>query len=106
VNVVNASSLNVTWYRPNITNGIIRAYEIVYSISTSHDEISVMINITTNTYNSYIISGLEPSTQYSVAVRAYTRIGAGNFTCKFIVWTNKSSELTVTASMYRVYVVM
>ena len=104
VNVVNASSLNVTWYRPSVTNGIITAYEIVYSNNISLNEASVMINMTTNTYHSYIIGGLENLTEYSVAVRAYTRIGAGNLTCNFRVWINKYGESIITvASICMIY---
>ena len=98
VNVINASSINVTWYRPNVTNGIIIAYEIVYSNSTSPGEASLMTNMITNTYHSYVIDGLEPLTEYNVAVRAYTRIGAGNLTCNFSIWTNNFGESIVTTS--------
>ena len=105
VNVINASNVNVTWYRPNVTNGIIIAYEIVYSNSTSLDETSLMINMITNTYHSYIIAGLKPLTEYSVAVRAYTRIGAGNLTCNFSVWTNESGELIISTSYYLIVLV-
>ena len=96
VNVISNTSLNVTWFRPNVTNGIIIAYEIfVYNISTSPNARSVMMNMTTNNNQTvfiHIIGELEPKKEYSVAVRAYTNIGAGNFTYNFSVWTNQSGE--------------
>ena len=44
--------------------------------------------MTTNTSYHVIIGGLDPFTMYSVAVRAYTRIGGGELTDTFSILTD------------------
>lgn len=93
VKVINTTNLNVSWFTPNVTNGHITAYEIVYSASSLPNETSLMVNTTTcinHRPHFHIIQEINPSTNYSLAVRAYTRIGAGNFSSNFSFQAGKS----------------
>ena len=71
-------------------------YEILYSLGNHSvlDDNATVISVTATVNTSYeiIIGGLEHFTVYSVAVRAYTRIGAGNLTDTFTILTNPSSK--------------
>ena len=86
----------VTWIKPDATNGIITMYEIVYSVGNHSvfdgNATSVSVTETTNTSYATIISGLDHFTTYTIAVRAFTRIGAGNFTDPFSILTDPNSK--------------
>ena len=94
VNEINSTAINVSWSEPDVTNGIITSYEILYSVGNifDTDAISIPVDVTTNTSYQVIIGGLDPFTMYSVAVRAYTRIGAGNLTNTFSILTDPYSK--------------
>ena len=96
VNEINSTAINVTWSEPDVTNGIITSYEILYSVGNilDTDAISIPVVVTTNTSYQVIIGGLDPFTMYSVAVRAYTRIGAGELTNTFSILTDPYSKCT------------
>ncbi|XP_065915767.1 phosphatidylinositol phosphatase PTPRQ-like [Dysidea avara] len=84
VNEINSTAIVVTWEEPGITNGIITLYEILYSVgnvtTVSDNDNSVIVGITTNTSYRHVIGGLDPYTMYTVVIRTYTRIGAGDLT--------------------------
>ena len=90
VNEINSTAINVTWSEPDVTNGIIKSYEILYSVGNILDTnvISIPVVVTTNTSYQVIIGGLDPFTMYSVAVRAYTSTGAGELTDTFSILTD------------------
>ena len=96
VNEINSTAITVTWTEPDVTNGIITMYEILYSLGNysvlDNDATSVLVNETTNTSYTIIISGLDHFTVYTVAVRAFTRIGAGNLTDTFSILTDQFSK--------------
>ena len=96
VNEINSTAIIVRWNEPNVTNGIITMYEILYSLGNHSvlDDNATVISVTATVNTSYeiIIGGLDHFTVYSVAVRAYTRIGAGNFTNTFRVLTDPFSK--------------
>ncbi|XP_065903553.1 uncharacterized protein [Dysidea avara] len=89
VDEINSTAIIVSWSEPDITNGIITSYEILYSVGNilDTDAISIPVDVTTNTSYHVIIGGLDPFTMYSVAVRAYTRIGGGELTDTFSILT-------------------
>ena len=92
---INSTAIVVSWSEPDVTNGIITLYEILYSVgnvSSLNDTTSVLVDMTTNTSYQVIIDGLDPFTMYSVAVRAYTSIGAGELTDIFRVLTDPFSK--------------
>ena len=96
VNEINSTAITVTWDEPDVTNGIITMYEILYSsgnLTVLDDDATVVeINSTINNTYKLIIDGLDPFTVYTVAVRAFTRIGAGNLTDTFSIYTDPFSK--------------
>ena len=96
VNEVNSTAIVVTWDQPGVTNGIITSYEILYSVgnvtTVSDNNTSVLVDATTNTSYERVIGGLDPFTVYTVVVRAYTRIGAGDLTDTFSILTDPDSK--------------
>ena len=92
-NEINSTAIVVSWSEPNETNGIITLYEILYSVGNmSSLDTSVFVDVTTNTSYQVIIGGLDPFPMYSVAVRAYTSIGAGELTDIFSILTDPFSK--------------
>ena len=105
VNGINSTAIVVSWSEPDVTNGIITSYEILYSVgnvsSLDDDNVtSVSVDLTTNTPYQVNIGGLDPFTLYSVAVRAYTRIGAGNLTGVFSILTDPYSKCVIKMYAY------
>ena len=96
VNEINSTAITVSWVEPSITNGIITMYEIVYSLgnhSVLDDDATVIsVMATVNTSYEIIIGGLDHFTVYTVAVRAYTRVGGGNLTNIFSILTDPFSK--------------
>ena len=117
VNAINSTAITISWVQPAVANGIITMYEIFYSLgnhSVLDDDATVVpFTATVNTSYQIIIDGLDPFTIYTVAVRAFTRIGAGNLTEIFSVLTdpfskscNSSNSVNTTCLrtyVYRVY---
>ena len=96
VNEINSTTITVSWVEPSITNGIITMYEIVYSLgnhSVLDDDATVIsVMATVNTSYEIIIGGLDHFTVYTVAVRAFTRVGGGNLTDTFSILTDPFSK--------------
>ena len=96
VNEINSTAITVTWDEPDVTNGIITMYEIIYSSGNrtflDDDATVVEVNSTINNTYKLIIDGLDPFTVYTVALRAFTRIGAGNLTDTFSIYTDPFSK--------------
>ena len=96
VNEINSTAITVSWVQPAVTNGIITMYEIFYSLGNRSvlDATATVVPITATVNTSYEITvgGLDPFTMYTVAVRAFTRIGAGNFTETFSILTDPFSK--------------
>ena len=99
VNEINSTVIVITWSEPDNTNGIIIFYEVLYYVgntSSLNDSVtSVLVDGTTNTSYQVIIDGLDPFTMYSVAVRAYTSIGAGELTDIFSILTDPFSKTII-----------
>ena len=97
VNEINSTAITVYWDEPLMTNGIITMYEVFYSLGDHavlnvDDAMMVVVNATTSTSYEVVISGLDHFATYSVAVRANTRIGAGNLTETFSILTDPYSK--------------
>ena len=60
---------------PDMSNGIITAYQLEYRISNSN------ASFTPVNFNSlmYTVTGLMPSTGYQIRVAAFTRVGRGPY---------------------------
>jgi len=95
VNEINSTAISISWVEPSVTNGIITMYEILYSLgnqSALDDNTTELVPATVNTSYEVIIYELDHFTVYSVAVRAYTRIGAGDLTEIFSILTDPFSK--------------
>ena len=79
--------INITWNIPTVPNGVIIIYEILYRVSMSNGS----YNMTNTTNTQYSIGGLLPNTNYTIAVRAYTSVGPGNWSDIFV--STKSGPL-------------
>ena len=71
IQAINESAIEAQWSLPRTTerNGIIRGYKLFVLTNGRPD---MVINITTNATNVYIIGGLEPRRAYTVSILAYT----------------------------------
>ena len=82
--------IGISWNPPAVPNGFITSYEIAYGEYKNAGPHDNIIN-TTNTH--YTIEGLLPNTSYDINVRAYTNIGAGEWTSTPILFTSKIRKL-------------
>lgn len=87
-------SLEVSWGKLNAddSNGKITQYDVCYQrglvvVNCAQRKTVPSVSNTTTT-----LRDLSPATNYTVAVRAYTRIGAGKFGNPYTVTTNESGE--------------
>ena len=97
VNEINSTAIIVSWDEPEVTNGIITMYEVFYSVGNHavlnvDDAMVVVVDATMSTSYEVVIDGLDHFTTYTVAVRAHTRIGAGNLTETFSIMTDPFSK--------------
>ena len=83
--VVNSTAVSLTWSEPLLPHGIITSYMITYNSTGSQ------ISVTVNT-NSYLISGLDEFTRYTVFIQASTRVGFGP-SASLTVTTNPSCKM-------------
>ena len=81
--------INITWNIPTVPNGIIIIYEIRYRESNSNGP----YNMTNTTNTQYSIGGLLPNTNYTIGVRAYTSVGAGEWSNTHISTSNIRKSL-------------
>ena len=88
---VGIDTISISWNIPTIPNGIITVYEIRYRESNNNG----LYNITNTTNTQYSIEGLLLDTAYIIEVRAYTSIGRGDWSSKFVfIW--RTSQLITT----------
>ena len=96
VNEINSTAITVSWVQPAVTNGIITMYEIVYApgnhSALDDDATVVPVTATANTSYEIVIIGLDHFTIYTIVVRAFTRLGAGNLTETFSILTDPYSK--------------
>ena len=67
------TSIEITWDPPQIPNGIISHYEVIYTINNS----APVTNDTSDMNAAFIIVALNPDTRVSILVSAYTSVGQG-----------------------------
>ena len=73
-------------------NGVITQYEVEYNLSTFSE--AVMYNTTrvNSTTFEVDLNGLEEFVEYSIRIRAYTRVGAGPYNDQMDVLTNQDGQ--------------
>ena len=75
VSVINSTAIHLSWLYPDLPNGKIRGYSILYAEFPDNEV--VKINITLDTLNdasaqTAVVTGLVPFTQYGFRVRAFS----------------------------------
>ena len=88
VAVVNSTSLSVSWGVPEFPQGQIEFYQVEYSSPCSS---TVRMN-TSNNITEAVLSGLSPSTEYRVRVRAFT-VEFGDFSMNQTTITAEDGRL-------------
>ena len=85
--VINKTAIEVQWSLPPFINrgGIIQGYKLFYENANGGGE--MVIGITDNTTDVYIVSGLTPNTLYRFSVLAYTSVGSGPRSIKLAIST-------------------
>ena len=73
--VVSVTAITVTlqWKPPRATNGVITHYSLQYGVTVINDDFG---NKTSDPITGSI-KGLSPDTEYTLRLRAHTRVGAG-----------------------------
>jgi len=82
------NTITLSWMEPDMSNGIIIAYQIEYRISNS--DASFMAENSSSLM--YTVTGLMPSTGYQVRVAAFTRVGPGPYSMVQALTTGKFSS--------------
>ena len=90
VTVLNCTSVRAEWNLPQFScrNGFIRGYKLITQLPTGDE---MVINISGNRTNEYIMNDLTPSTRYVMTILAYT-VGDGPRSIHLTVETNPSSH--------------
>ena len=86
-----STSIVVTWQPPQLPNGIIRGYQVNYTLSGGAGTTSV---VNTNVTNSTLLTGLSIYKKYIVFVRALT-VTLGNSSFDIMVSTNEDGMFCV-----------
>ena len=73
VDILRSTSVTLSWQSPATANGIITQYELQYNVSS----ISSLVEFTDTLMGT--VGGLSPGTNYTLKIRAYTRVGPGPF---------------------------
>ena len=88
VAVVNSTSLSVSWGVPEFPQGQIEFYQVEYSSLCS----STVRTNTSNNITEALLSGLSPSNEYRVRVRAFT-VEFGDFSMDQTAMTDENGRL-------------
>ena len=97
---MNSSSVTLQWRPPEILNGVIAQYSILY------DGININITEFDNNMLMYTVEGLSPDTVYVLQLRAHTGAGVGPFsrltflTCKLTVVVTWHESYLIFLSIY------
>jgi len=90
---INSTTVEVTWDPPNITNGILRYYTVVYG---SSDDMEMMEVNSSNV--TVLVSGLDPFTNYTFYVLAVT-IAPSQPSDNVTVVTDEAGRNTIIESL-------
>lgn len=93
--VLSSTEIMVTWgpVPPVDQNGIITEYEVMFEpLETFSGTITTQTANVTAPAMSVILTGLQAFVNYSISVRAYTRIGAGPFSTVITNMTHEDGE--------------
>ena len=94
----NSTAFQITWTKLSLddSNGVIINYEVCYRLgSTVSHNCSQDMKFNVSDVNNTEIIGLKPARKYTVAVRAYTKVGPGP------LGTSKSETTNQSRKYYR-----
>ncbi len=76
---MSSTVLRVTWSKlsSNYSNGVITKYDVCYQRGSTVPRCTTRKEVTDVNNRMTYLTGLEPATMYTVAVRAFTAVGAG-----------------------------
>ena len=77
---------------PDDSNGEIIKYELCYQSGSNVSDCSTSKTATGADNTTVNLTGLEPATNYTVAVKAFTAVGPGPLGDKMTATTNESGE--------------
>ena len=89
---MSSTALNVTWkkLRKDDSNGVITNYEVCYQAGSTKPDCSTSRYV--NDINNAVLTELKPARVYTVAIRAYTKIGSGPIGIQQSNKTDEASE--------------
>jgi hypothetical protein len=92
--VISSSILRVSWTKlsDDDSNGVITKYEVCYQRGSTVSDCTKSEEVTGVDITMKNLTGLEPATMYTVAVRAFTAIGEGSLGDSKSATTNEDSE--------------
>ena len=88
---VTDTTVTLSWSPPSMPNGIITQYRVRFSRSDNSDS---RTRDTMNYILMYTVTGLASNTEYTFEVRAFTRVGGGDFSDDTV--TVRTSKLSVS----------
>ena len=88
---VTDTTVTLSWLPSSMPNGIITEYRVRFSRSDNSDN---YIQDTRNNILMYTVTGLAGNTEYTFAVRAFTRVGSGPYSDDTI--TVRTSKLSLS----------
>jgi len=93
--VLSPNNITVNWNEVDLIdqNGLITLYEVEYIAMDNFEDPIVAVRVNVTAPNQvFEIFGLEAYVNYSIAVRAFTSQGGGEFSDQVIVLTDEDSE--------------
>ena len=97
-----STSIMVTWQPPQFRNGIIRGYQVNYTVSGGAGTTSVM---NTNVTNSTLLTGLSINKEYIIYVRAMT-VTLGISSSMVMISTNEDGMFHVLLYDLKYYTIL
>ena len=94
--------ITITWEVPEMPNGIITGFEVVYGLAASPQS-SRTENVTANTRSFTTPDDLERGTEYTFTVTARTSVGLGNSTSINVFTLGKHDVMYVIRCQTGIY---
>ena len=87
---ISFNSITVTWSEPSIPNGDIRRYNITYYETNDESSNNITLEVSDVLGRTGQLTGLDPFTNYTIIVHAFTGAGIGQPSDPLIVQTSET----------------
>ena len=87
---VSFNSITVTWSEPSMPNGEIRRYNFTYYETNDGSSNNITLEVNDVLGRTQQLMGLDPFTNYTIIVHAFTGAGIGQPSDPFTVQTNET----------------